>query len=180
MTCCSHIYHKNEGHTSPPIFCESSPETLRPTCYRIPMCSRNVNNAAKLCSPKFIQTAPFMHQNPLLHFPSSEQTDHIAVSFQQLPYLCSSPVHEPTWVCWHPCNISFFLPRRDSVWWNVPTNSSNSTESLRQLGHMEESCQYNLNQERDSITDICSRASQNVGNPPTGRKTNTKGQSNIY
>jgi len=51
-------------HTSPPTFWESSHETLKPTCYRIPMCSRNVNNAAKLC-------ALHIHWNSTIHAPES-------------------------------------------------------------------------------------------------------------
>lgn len=78
----------------------------------------------------FIQTAPFRHQNPSSHFPSTARSDHIAVCFQQSAYLCSDSMYEPTRVCWHRTAFPFFLSRQDCVRWNVPMNSSNSTESL--------------------------------------------------
>lgn len=55
---------KKNQHTSPSIFWESRHETLRLTCFRIPMCSRNVNNAAKLCSLH-------IHSDSTIHAPKS-------------------------------------------------------------------------------------------------------------
>lgn len=106
ITHCSLISQKNKGHTSPPAFWESGHGTLRSTCYRIPMCNRNVNNAAKLC-------ALHIHWNSTIHAPKSvflfspNSSDQLAFFFFFSKRLISVPIQstKPSRFCQAPAWI---------------------------------------------------------------------------
>lgn len=110
-TLLSHFLHKNQGHTSPPTFWDSGHGTLRPTCYRIPMCYRNVNNAAQLCT-SHVHSNGTIHapESPLPHFFPSLWTERSHCSLFSTIGLSLLLLHPQTnQFYWHPDRFSTFF-----------------------------------------------------------------------
>lgn len=136
-------------------------------------------NAAQLCGSTFIQTAPFMHQNPSSYFSQPlllrSHCSLFAAIGLSLPQL-SLWTEQITGTALHFLLSHFFFLDRSvcgemSRW--IPVILLSHSQAAGSHGGA--LAVYSLNQERDSIAGICLSVPQSEGNPlqtPTGRKIN--------